>query len=557
MTKHDIESLENTEINGDVKRQKICDEDVRKYFAPGLFERAEELRKQNSESVPYKHCVIDQLMDDSLLRDVRKEILKELVFTRRETDIYRVNQTGDLANLDGLDQDELKKLSSLRKLRNVLYSSSFRELVREITGCGALSGKKQDMSINNYRKTCHLLNHDDVIGSRRVSYILYLTDPDEPWKPEWGGALRLYPTVTANVPAVGWTKVIPPAWNQLAFFTVQPGHSFHDVEEVYVDKDRLAVSGWFHIPQEGEPGFIAGEQEETEAKSSLHQLISKELIEYDFPKTEMLDIPEVYLNTTLELPSATIEYLSKYINPVYLKKESLTPITSKFYDDSVAELYEFLAPEFAEALKAEILKIERDYAVLPETKPDEEFLNFKISAPPHKWRYQYYSPKKGDSDDSIFAQLQYFLSSGEFSQWVNIVATMHVKKCSVLVRRFRPGLDFTLATVQDNPGYVVDGTLGLSVIPDGKRWSDIPDCGGFQMLVATDDDDENDPAVYREAGDDDGVLAADEPQFNHLQLVLRDQGTLDFVKYLSRDAITSRWDCRCRWEGEENVQKQS
>ena len=50
------------------------------------------------------------------------------------------------------------------------------------------------MSVNTYKKTCHLLNHDDVIGSRRVSYILYLPLPiDQPWQPEWGGALELYP----------------------------------------------------------------------------------------------------------------------------------------------------------------------------------------------------------------------------------------------------------------------------------------------------------------------------------------------------------------------------
>ena len=40
---------------------------------------------------------------------------------------------------------------------------------------------------------CHLLCHDDVIGTRRVSYIIYLTDPDDEWRDEDGGALELYP----------------------------------------------------------------------------------------------------------------------------------------------------------------------------------------------------------------------------------------------------------------------------------------------------------------------------------------------------------------------------
>lgn len=129
-----------------------------------------------------------------------------------------------------------------------------------------------DMSINNYKEGCHLLNHDDVIGTRRVSYILYLTDPDDPWQPENGGALELYPVVEKGTPAVEPNVIIPPQWNQFVMFTVQPGHSFHSVEEVVpVGKPRLSISGWFHIPQPGEVGYEA-DREAGEAKSSLEQL---------------------------------------------------------------------------------------------------------------------------------------------------------------------------------------------------------------------------------------------------------------------------------------------
>lgn len=52
---------------------------------------------------------------------------------------------------------------------------------------------KTDCSSNCYMHGGHLICHDDVISTRRVSYIIYLTDPDEEWKPEDGGALELYP----------------------------------------------------------------------------------------------------------------------------------------------------------------------------------------------------------------------------------------------------------------------------------------------------------------------------------------------------------------------------
>lgn len=70
----------------------------------------------------------------------------------------------------------------------------------------------------------------------QVSYILYLVDED--WgsgeKPD-GGGLQLYPLQTAGVPGIpayAPSKTIPPRWNQMVLFAVQPGRSFHDVQEV-------------------------------------------------------------------------------------------------------------------------------------------------------------------------------------------------------------------------------------------------------------------------------------------------------------------------------------
>lgn len=138
------------------------------------------------------------------------------------------------------------------------------------------------MSVNSYTKGCHLLSHDDVIGTRRVSYILYMPLPSsQMWQQDWGGALELYPVKPnrdgqlelAPVPS----KSIPPSWNQFIFFEVQPGKSFHSVEEVVVGGDndlreRLSISGWFHAPQEGEEGYEP--LHESEVRSSREQLVS-------------------------------------------------------------------------------------------------------------------------------------------------------------------------------------------------------------------------------------------------------------------------------------------
>lgn len=154
-------------------------------FATGLLAEGnvKNLHEQYKNSGPYLHVVVEKLFQDDLLTSVKDEIIQQISFTEKETDIYKVcmvpwvnnvhtntthiiqvHQTGDLASLSYLDQDQLSLLPNLLKLRDALYSPKFRSFVREVTGCGPLSGSKQDMSVNSYRKGCHLLNHDDVIG---------------------------------------------------------------------------------------------------------------------------------------------------------------------------------------------------------------------------------------------------------------------------------------------------------------------------------------------------------------------------------------------------------
>ena len=161
-------------------------------------------------------------MNPELLSSVRDEILTHLHFTPKQTDIYSVSQTGDLANLTGLPSSELEALPALLKLRNALYSQAFRDFLCEITGVKHLSGIKTDMSINSYEKGGHLLTHDDVIGTRSVSFILYLVqgDVEGGWKDDWGGGLRLYQTSENAVPENEPCLTIPPKWNQMAMFGI-------------------------------------------------------------------------------------------------------------------------------------------------------------------------------------------------------------------------------------------------------------------------------------------------------------------------------------------------
>lgn len=556
------------------------------------------LKTDITESQPYRWGTVTQLFDDTLLRNVRKEVLNEIAFTKKETDIYKVFQSGDLANLSGLNWDDLSRLPSLSKLRAGIYSEEFRDFISNVTGCGKLSGVKTDLSINTYTKGCHLLTHDDVIGSRRVSFILYLPDPDSTWKPHYGGALRLFPAIVPNVPKADFECKLTPQFNQIAFFTVQPGLSFHDVEEVRVDKQRLSIQGWFHIPQEGEKGFVPGEQEATEAKSTLQQLQTKELQEYDFPKPIRNDFAANEIKVIEKAQNgafteAEYEYLKTFLSESYLKPEMMEKLQNAFVEDSVIELKEILEKKYADALQHTLRTTELEKRV-PQTSAGVEF-PWKCAVPPHKQRFMYIDgttdfelteeainhvnnvgPQQlpnfqlvkrlaDEEADKKMLDLLSFMKSAAFRKWLVYITGLFPTSDQLLARKFRPGQDFILATTTDKKlaregelNVLLEATLGLTpTAVNPKNWES-GDFGGYEVCMAlnTDSDGEfedDDPAIYKASDpSDDSVLYTSQCKWNTMSLMLRDPSVLKFVKYVSIDAKGSRWDISGQWNVKSN-----
>ena len=562
---------------------------------------------------------------------MRSEIQGSLSFTPKETDIYKIHQSGDLANLDGLDDASLRLLPSLKRLRDALYSREFREYLCKVTGSSFVSGKKTDMAINVYTPGCHLLCHDDVIGSRRISYILYLTDPDTPWKEEWGGALRLYPTEQLRnkedeivlVPKPDHTRSIPPAFNQLSFFAVQPGRSFHDVEEVYAatagddekseelnkTRVRTAISGWYHIPQKGEEGHKEGEEESLENRSSLAQLQGKSDV-HDRPQTKITTYAAKSTSSNEPLPTPQpsqeelslseedLDFLLKYIAPSYLTPDALKSVINTFSDECSIVLDKFLSHKFSESLRAH----------LETSKPDTESPDscWETARPPHKHHYLYqHASSSAASSSPLQDILNHLLPSRPFQKWLQLSTGQKVKTHDCLARRFRRGKDYTLAQSYEHEDPRLE--LCLSVTPLSgwgsnepevtKKTSnpkeqaaedkykqtekEDPEVGGYLAYMASEDHDDEDegdsnhgveipqdvstggrptkpnkakadPAIYQAQDDeDDGVLFSMPASWNKLGMVLRDQGTMRFVKYVSKSAKGDRWDVFGEFEIEE------
>ena len=136
------------------------------------------------------------------MRVVLEEAKAQLRLDLKETDLFKVLQTGDLVTVDRANPELVPKIPNLLRLRAAIYSPEFREMVQRMTGCAPLTDRI-DCSANVYPRSGHLLCHDDVIGTRCISYIVYLTDPDDGWDEVDGGALELYPVESPGHPR--WT----------------------------------------------------------------------------------------------------------------------------------------------------------------------------------------------------------------------------------------------------------------------------------------------------------------------------------------------------------------
>ncbi|KAL4964587.1 oxidative DNA demethylase [Aspergillus stella-maris] len=606
----------------ETKKRALSSEEVALRFRDGLFDPSvqQNYTKSYAQSQPYLHGVIHPLIEDSLLRSVRDEIQQHLHFTEKETDIYKIFQSGDLANLDGLDDGSLSRLPSILKLRDAMYSQRFREFLSAVTRSGKLSGQKTDMAINVYNEGCHLLCHDDVIGSRRLSYILYLTDPDEPWQAEWGGALRLYPTATkkdakgedVKVPSPDYSLSIPPAFNQLSFFTVQPGESFHDVEEVYHPKDnedkskkrvRMAISGWFHIPQKGEDGYEEGLEEKLAERSSLSQLQGRADI-YDLPQSKTVTVKqaaeqkddtadkgkakgkakteEEEEDPSTPLTESDLNFLIQYIAPSYLTPDNADEMSDAFLNDSSLNIENFLSKKFSAKVRSYIE--EQEKTSLPSSSEEiQSSTDWTVARPPHKHRYLYQEHDPATSaqkkDSPIQELLNDLFPSKPFRKWLTLVTGAdNVTSYNFLARRFRRGQDYTLANSYEGEEPRLEFTLCLtpssgwekeepeedgegegeangngnaasssskSKPPTKESLEEEPSVGGYEIYMSGDDEHDNkDAAVYQSAADDedDGILFSTAAGWNRLSIVLRDSGTLKFVKYVSEAAKGDRWD---------------
>ena len=144
------------------------------------------LKETYENAKPFPHIVLNSAeapfpLDLEFLRTLRTSLQQNTPVTYKETDLFKLYQTKDLSD---------SKDPAIAALASTLYKDSFRSYVSELTSCPELTSRV-DMAASAYASGCHLLCHDDVIGTRAVSFVLYLSDEDWDGKTD-GGNLELY-----------------------------------------------------------------------------------------------------------------------------------------------------------------------------------------------------------------------------------------------------------------------------------------------------------------------------------------------------------------------------
>jgi prolyl 3-hydroxylase /prolyl 3,4-dihydroxylase len=511
--------------------------------------------------------------------------------------LFKLFQTCDLANLSETDPLALK-MPELMKLRTTIYSTEFRNFIMEITGCEQLTDRV-DCAANVYTNSCHLCCHDDVIGTRCVSYIIYLTDPDDQWHATDGGSLELYPldhTATIpqddllplqGVPSTIPSNTILPIFNSMALFIVQPGRSYHSVQEVYCsDKPRLSIQGWYHAENPPKGSNFA----------SLAQILTKDEIDSlpftplpsaetvseiysSYPSTDHLVIPKQPSTPTATtppitdfLPQADIDKLLQWMNPSYLTLKSVQQIQTQFQADSSIQLHNFLNTEISQLILDNLIEAD-ELCQLGHSRPSMNYSagqtgHWKIKGPSHKQRYMVYNKpqtpqsRRGNSshqvtiDDAntvigeILADLyKSFFNTPEFLRYLYLVTMIPLRESKHEIRRFRCGLDYLVANMSSllSDQSLLDVTMCFvnNKLKKYQRLWDSGDIGGYECYIEADKDIDSAATaeIYRvNDPEEDTELLSVQGGFNRLNIVLRDTGVMKFIKYVSYRAPSSRWD---------------
>lgn len=223
------------------------------------------------------------------------------------------------------------------------------------------------------------------------------------------------------------------------------------------------------------------------------------------------------------LTSSHLAFLKSYLAPSYLSTATLEKLSGQFGAASEIVLHNFLHPELASKLKSETKVI--DDKGYPKTvslvsQGLGEGSGWALQGPTSKHRYLSLGKKATSTSTPVMSDvLDNLLPSEAFRAWLSVVSSLAPTGYRSEARRFRKGLDYTLAAGEDR----ASGEARLDVVLGATWWADVEagsdeedkllDEGGWECYIASPEEGE-DPAVFQsklarqangDEGEEDGV----------------------------------------------------
>ena len=177
---------------------------------------------------PFPHVVVRNFLDSPTL-DLAIDALAGLEYDFKESDLFSYWASVELTDVNH---------PAINIIRDDLGDQAWRKKVAESFKVKKLSSI--DMAAYVYGLGDFLLPHDDQVEGRIIAYSLHLT-PEITDK--MGGALNIF-----KADKDGKSKLVDsliPEYNSLIMFEVSD-RSWHEVNEIVMDIQRLTVTGWYH-----------------------------------------------------------------------------------------------------------------------------------------------------------------------------------------------------------------------------------------------------------------------------------------------------------------------
>jgi len=207
------------------------------WINPKIIENKENLRNEFLKAQFFKHLSCENFLNEKKAKELF-EALKDQNYYLEENDLYKFLRTEDFKILPHIEN---QKNQILTKFRKFLLSEDFIKFLEYLTN-SKIKRNIIDLHSLKLLNTHYLLCHDDRVEGRQFAFIFNLS---KNWTEKDGGELELFKSNEKKEVLPEIFKSIRPKFNQFNIFKVEK-NSYHQINEVLNDKERITIGGWYH-----------------------------------------------------------------------------------------------------------------------------------------------------------------------------------------------------------------------------------------------------------------------------------------------------------------------